>query len=166
MNFDRLPSDKPAGFVVPEGTYEAIIVDPKMAQPKDATKKAYLNFKLDLYNPTSKEKVGSIFDSLFDSEASLTQYKIKRFLIALNIKLTEFELSDLSKLIAGKSMIVDVRTEKREGQPDRSIVDVLKGDIYYPLAATTTPAVAGETAGPINAADGNKVNMEDVPEVF
>ena len=58
MNFDSLPNDKPAGFVVPEGPYKAKIVDPQMRQPKDTSKPMYLNFKLDLFDYRTREKVG------------------------------------------------------------------------------------------------------------
>ena len=165
MNFDSLPNEKPAGFVVPEGTYRAKISNAGMKQPKDSSKKPYLNFKLDLFDIKTKEKVGSIFDSLFDSEASLVLYKLKRFITALNIKLTTFELSDLAKLINGKELLVDVKTESKEGQQDRSIVDATKDEIYYPLSEAETVTGGTTEKAPINAIDGS-VTMANVDEVF
>lgn len=170
MNFDSLPNDKPAGFVVPEGPYKAKIVDPQMRQPKDTSKPMYLNFKLDLFDYRTGEKVGSIFDGLYESEASLLLYKLKRFMLATDIKLTQFELSDLAKLINGKEVIVDVKTEKQEGRQDRSVVDVTKNQIYYPLseAASVFGDDAESSDDTINASDSidSKINMDDVEEVF
>ena len=114
MNFDSLPNEKPAGFVVPEGTYKGKISDAQMRQPKDTSKPMYLNFKIDLFDYKTGEKVGSIFDGLYESEANLLLYKLKRFMLATDIKLTQFELSDLAKLINGKEILVDVKTEKQE----------------------------------------------------
>lgn len=170
MNFDRLPNDKPAGFVVPEGTYKAVIADAQMRQPKDTSKPMYLNFKLDLFNYKTNEKVGTIFDGLYESEASLLLYKLKRFMVATNIKLTDFELSDLAKLINGKEVLVDVKTEQQEGRPARSVVDVTKNEIYYPLSEAATVFGDGAEASEdtINASDSinQKINMDDVEEVF
>lgn len=169
MNFDKLPSDKPAGFVVPEGTYKGIIADAQMRQPKDTNKPMYLNFKLDLYDYKTNEKVGTIFDGLYESEASLLLYKLKRFMIATDIKLTQFELSDLAKLINGKEVLVDVKTEKQEGRQDRSVVDVTKNQVYYPLSEAAT--VFGDDAvseDVINASDSidTNITMDDVEEIF
>lgn len=168
MNFDRLPNDKPTGFVVPEGSYKGIIADAQMRQPKDTNKPMYLNFKLDLYDYKTNEKVGTIFDGLYESEASLLLYKLKRFMLATDIKLTEFELSDLAKLINGKELIVDVKTEKQEGRADRSVVDVTKNQIYYPLseAATVFGDDAGASTDIINASDSMPTSIDDVPEIF
>ena len=169
MNFDSLPNDKPAGFVVPEGTYKGVIADAQMRQPKDTSKAMYLNFKLDLYDYKTNEKVGTIFDGLYDSQASLLLYKLKRFMIATDIKLTQFELSDLAKLINGKEVLVDVKTEEQEGRQPRSVVDVTKNQIYYPLSEVAT--VFGddtEAEDTINASDSidPKISMDDVDEVF
>ena len=169
MNFDRLPNDKPTNFIVPEGTYKAKISGAQMRQPKDPKKPMYLNFKLDLFNYKTGEKVGSIFDGLYDSEANLLLYKLKRFMIATDIKLTQFELSDLAKLINGKEVLVDVKTEKQEGRQDRSVVDVTKNQVYYPLSEAAT--VFGDDAvseDVINASDSidTNITMDDVEEIF
>lgn len=170
MNFDKLPNDKPAGFVVPEGTYKGIIADAQMRQPKDTNKPMYLNFKIDLYNYKTGEKVGSIFDGLYESEANLLLYKLKRFMLATDIKLTQFELSDLAKLINGKEILVDVKTEKQEGRQERSVVDVTTNQIYYSLSEANS--VFGDDAessdDKINASDSidSNINMDDIPELF
>ena len=169
MNFDSLPNDKPAGFVVPEGTYRGIIADAQMRQPKDTSKPMYLNFKIDLFNYKTGEKVGSIFDGLYESTASLLLYKLKRFMLATNITLSQFELSDLAKLINGKEILVDVKTEKQEGRQERSVVDVTKNQVYYPLSEAASvfgdDAVASDDT--INAADSiDNVSMDAVDEVF
>lgn len=170
MNFDKLPSDKPTGFVVPEGTYKGVIADAQMRQPKDTNKPMYLSFKIDLYNYKTNEKVGSIFDGLYESEASLLLYKLKRFMLATDIKLSQFELNDLQKLINGKEVLVDVKTEQQEGRQDRSVVDVTKNQIYYPLseAASVFGDDAESSEDTINASDSINTNitMDDVNEVF
>lgn len=167
MNFDRLPSDKPTNFVVPVGTYKAKISGAQMKQPKDPKKPMYLSFKLDLFNYKTGEKVGSIFDGLYDSEANLLLYKLKRFMIATDITLSEFELSDLAKLINDKEILVDVKTEEQEGRQPRSVVDVTTNQIYYPVSEAATvfgdDADAAEDA-PINASDSLPASLDDVAE--
>lgn len=155
MNFDSLPNEKPAGFVVPEGTYKGKISDAQMRQPKDTSKPMYLNFKIDLFDYKTGEKVGSIFDGLYESEANLLLYKLKRFMLATDIKLTQFELSDLAKLINGKEILVDVKTEKQEGRQERSVVDVTKNQIYYPLSE------AGSVFGDDAEASDDKIQATD-----
>ena len=90
--------------------------------------------------------------------------------LATDIKLSQFELSDLAKLINGKEVIVDVKTEKQEGRQDRSVVDVTKNQIYYPLseAASVFGDDAESSDDTINASDSidPKINMDDVEEVF
>ena len=91
-------------------------------------------------------------------------------MLATDIKLSQFELSDLAKLINGKEVIVDVKTEKQEGRQDRSVVDVTKNQIYYPLseAASVFGDDAESSDDTINASDSidPKINMDDVEEVF
>lgn len=169
MNFDKLPDTKPAGFVVPEGTYKGVIADAKMMQAKDTTKPMYLNYKIDLYNYKTGEKVGSIFDSQFESEKSLVLYKLKRFMLATDIKLAQFELSDLAKLINGKELLVDVKTDHQEGKQDRSVVDATKNEIYYPLSEAKT-VFGDDTEIVINASDSVEqpatITEADVEDVF
>lgn len=169
MNFDKLPDTKPAGFVVPEGTYKGIIADAKMMQAKDTTKPMYLNYKIDLYNYKTGEKVGSIFDSQFESEKNLVLYKLKRFMLATDIKLAQFELSDLAKLINGKELLVDVKTDHQEGKQDRSVVDATKNAIYYPLSEANT-VFGDDTEIVINASDSVEqpatITEADVEDVF
>jgi len=168
MNFDQLPDTKPAGFVVPEGTYKGVISDAKMMQGKDTTKPMYLNYKIDLYNYKTNEKVGTIFDSQFESEKSLVLYKLKRFMLATDIKLSKFELSDLAKLINGKELLVDVKTDVQEGKQDRSVVDATKNAIYYPLSEAST-VFGDDTELTINASDSiekKEITEADVEDVF
>ena len=134
INFDSLPGNKPFSTPVP-GTYYATIDTAEMKQPKDPSKPLYLNLKLKLKTPDGKN-AGVIFDILTESEHSLMQYKLKRFLLALGVSFEgEFELKDLSKLCVGKEIIVDTKIEEgTEGRPDKAVVDVLTNEIYYNLS--------------------------------
>jgi hypothetical protein len=151
INFNALSTNK--GFSVPEaGTYYATIESAEMKQPKDTSKPMYLNLKLKLKNAEGKP-AGTIFDILTEGEHSLVQFKLRRFLEAINIVFDgEFELKDLAKLCVGKELIVDTKVEKgTNGNQDRASVDVMK-DIYYSMSEAA--AIFGEAApSVINASD-------------
>ena len=77
----------------------------------DAMAKASDNLQ-GLKDKTGKN-AGTIFDNITESEHSLVQYKLKRFLIALGVNFSgTFELKDVQKVCAGKEIIVDVKIEK------------------------------------------------------
>lgn len=153
INFNSLPQDKPVSL--PEnGSYYATIDSAEMKQGKDPTKPPYLNISLSLKDKYGKS-CGKIFDILSESDKELVQYKLARFLIALNLaKLGSFELADLVKVIKNKQLIVDVKQEEaKDGYPAKAVVDVFSGSIYYPLsdAATifgTTETPKKEVKGP------------------
>jgi hypothetical protein len=154
INFDSLPSNKP--FSVPQpGTYFATIETAEMKQGKDTSKPPYLNLKYKLKTADGKS-AGTIFDILTESEHSLVQYKLKRFLTALGISFEgEFELKDIAKLCVGKEIIVDTKVEEgQDGKQDRAVVDVMLNEIYYPISEATE--IFGEgvaTPNTINATD-------------
>jgi hypothetical protein len=138
INFNSLPTDKPNNL--PEtGTYYATIDSAEMKQGKDPTKPPYLNIALAIKDKTGKS-CGKIYDILSESDKELVQYKLARFLIALDLaKLGTFELVDLVKVIKNKQLIVDVkREEAKDGYPEKAVVDVFGGSIYYPLSEATT----------------------------
>lgn len=115
INFNSLPTDKPNAL--PEnGTYYATIESAEMKQGKDPTKPPYLNIALSLRDKNGKS-CGKIFDIISESDKELVQYKLARFIIALDLaKLGSFELVDLVKIIKNKQLIVDVKQEEaREG---------------------------------------------------
>lgn len=138
INFNSLPTDKPNSL--PEtGTYYATIDSAEMKQGKDPLKPPYLNICLALRDKQGKN-CGKIFDIIAESDKELIQYKIARFLIALDLaKLGSFELQDLVKIIKNKQLIVDVKQEEaKDGYAAKAVVDVFSGSIYYPLSDAST----------------------------
>lgn len=134
INFNSLPTNKPNN--IPEtGTYYATIDNAEMKQGQDPTKAPYLNILLELKDASGKN-CGKIYDILSESNKPLVQFKIARFLIALGLeKLETFELADLVKIVKNKQLIVDVKQEDaKDGYPAKAVVDVFKGNIYYPMS--------------------------------
>ena len=151
IKFDALPSEKPFSVVQP-GNYYAVIESAEMKQGKDTSKPPYLNLKLKLKDKDGKN-AGIIFDSLYESEHSLMQYKLKRFLAALGLTFAgTFELKDVQKVCAGKEVIVNTTIEKQEGKQDRAIVDLFSNEVYYNISAANEVFGEGAT-GVINASD-------------
>ena len=97
INFQSLPKESP--FKLPEaGLYIATIKDATMKQPKDSNKPMYLNLRYELADD-SNNKVGSMFDMMFESDADFCQFKLGRFLVACEIPLVgEMELKDVANL--------------------------------------------------------------------
>ena len=147
INFNSLPTNKPVNL--PEtGTYYATIDIAEMKQGQDTTKPQYLNICLGLKDKMGKS-CGKIYDILSESDKELVQYKLARFLTALNLtNLGTFELADLVKIIKNKQLIVDVKQEEaKDGYAAKSVVDVFKNGIYYPMseASAIFGTVAPET---------------------
>ena len=140
INFNSLPTEKPAmGTIIPKGQYIAIIAKSEMKQGKDTTKPPYLNIEMDITDPISQTSMGKIWTILTESEQPLPRYQLSRFIKALELPITgEFELKDLTKMINGKQLKVDIIPEDRTDgkEPQRSIVDVMSADIFYPATAT------------------------------
>lgn len=134
INFNSLPSNRPTNLP-PTGTYYAVIESAEMRQGQDPTKPPYLNMCLALKDKSGRA-VGKIYDILSESDKELVQYKLARFLMALDLaKLGTFELADLAKLIKNKQLIVDVKQEESQnGYPAKAVVDVFKNMIYYPMS--------------------------------
>lgn len=160
INFNELPGNKPSSNI-PKGCYLGTIETAEMKTPKTAGKKPYLNMRLALATAEGKP-VGKIFDIIAESEAALAQFKLQRFVTALNLPITgEFELSDLVKMVQNKKLLVDVCPEKKDGQPTgRDVVDVSSADIYYNLAEASR-VFNGVT---LNLADNNKINAPDAAD--
>lgn len=152
INFDSLPGDKPFSVPTP-GTYYATIEAADMKQGKDASKPPYLNLKYKLKTPEGKS-AGILFDIIAESEHSLMQYKLKRFLIALGVTFEgEFELKDIAKLCVGKEIILDTKIEEgTDGRQSRAVVDLFTNEIYYNISEASE--LFGETSSDIiNASD-------------
>ena len=173
INFNSLPTSKPVNL--PEsGTYYATIESAEMKQSKDPTKPQYLNICLALKDKTGRA-CGKIFDIISESDKELVQYKIARFLIALDLaKLGSFELADLVKIIKNKQLIVDVKQEEaKDGYPAKAVVDVFAGSIYYPISEATTifgtaaPEAASTPVSGIEVIDDDNltINASDAADV-
>ena len=156
INFNQIPDEKPDnGFTkVPKGTYIANIVKAEMKASKaDPPKPDYLSLSLECLNEKG-ETIGTVFDNLTQSQSPLPLYKIKRLIQALEIPINDtFNLKDLTKIIVGKQLKVDIDVTTFNGK-ERSQVDI-SNEIYYPVnnpieATPTAPtgemAPTGETA--------------------
>lgn len=141
INYNSLPTEKPAqGTVIPTGQYIGTIKKAEMKQPKDETRPPYLNLEIDIMDEASATEMGKIWAILSESEHPLPRYQLSRFIKALELPITgEFELKDLTKMVVGKQLKIDITPEDRDDgkAPQRSIVDV-SADIFYPLNETTT----------------------------
>lgn len=131
INFDSLPKERP-NQTIPEGHYAATIEAAEMKPAKDPAKPPYLNVRLGIID-VSGNKLGSIFDIFTESKASLQRYKLQRFITALKLDIPKFELSDLTKIIIGKKIEVDLKIEQQEGYAPRTVVDATTNEIYYPF---------------------------------
>lgn len=160
INMNSLPTEKPAmGAVIPKGQYLAKIKKADMKQPKDDTKPMYFTAECDITDPVSGTAMGKFWINLFESEAPLTRYQLSRFIKALNLPITgEFELKDLTKMVSGKELKVDICPEdtKGKGDPQRSVVDIT-AECFYPAQDPTLQtaeavfATASDQAPPVMA---------------
>lgn len=173
INFNSLPTDKP-NALPDNGSYYATIESAEMKQGKDPTKPPYLNIALALKDKQGKS-CGKVFDILSESDKELVQYKVARFLIALDLaKLGTFELADLVKIIKNKQLIVDIKQEEaKDGYPAKAVVDVFSGSIYYPISEAAiifgTPAPKQEPAKATDIQviedDSLEINASDAADV-
>lgn len=173
INFNSLPTDKPNAL--PEnGTYYATIESAEMKQGKDPTKPPYLNIALALKDKHGKA-CGKVFDIISESDKELVQYKLARFILALDLaKLGTFELVDLVKIIKNKQLIVDIKQEEaKDGYPAKAVVDVFAGSIYYPMSDASTifgteaPKAEPKKATDIEVIDDDNldINASDAADV-
>lgn len=130
INFDALPQENPFALPSP-GVYKATITEAEMRAPKnDPSKPDYLSLKLSLTDARGRG-CGSIYDILSESDSSVVQYKLARFIRACKMQLTgSMELCDLAKLVKGKQIAVDVCHDKKSDQP-RAQVDLFAREAYY-----------------------------------
>lgn len=137
INFNSLPTEKPSnGALIPKGQYIATIEKAEMKQGKDETKPPYLNLQLGIMDEASETEMGKVFTILTESEHPLPRFQLSRLIKSLHLPIEgEFELKDLTKMVVGKKMRVDIVPEdtKDDEKPTRSIVDINAGNIFYPL---------------------------------
>jgi hypothetical protein len=131
INFDSLPQENP--FSLPQADiYMAKIIEAAMKQKKDGSGE-YLNIKLQLTDAAGKSQ-GSIFDILSESDSSVIQYKLGRFIRACGLPLTgSMELKDLAKLIINRDIAVDIKIDqdKTGKYGDKAVVDLFTREAYY-----------------------------------
>lgn len=157
ISMKSLPTEKPSmSTIIPQGHYIAKIKKSEMKQPKDETKPMYFSAECDITDPVSGTEMGKFWINLFESEAPLARYQLARFIAALKLPIQmEFELKDLTKMVNGKSLEIDICPEDRKDDkpPQRSVVDI-SAECFYPLKETATQAAeevfsgATATAGP------------------
>lgn len=129
INFDSLPQSNP--FTIPDDIYIARITEAIMKKPKDAAKPPYLNLKYELFDANGK-KAGTLYDIMAESDSSVVQYKIGRFIRACGIPLTgSMELSDIAKIVMNKEIVVDIKTTSKKGEDPRTQVDLFGREAYY-----------------------------------
>ena len=134
INFNDLPQEKPASqyALIPGGKYRCIIENAEMKTPKDETKPEYLNLQLEIFDDTGAS-LGKIWDIITESANEHVRYKISRLIKVFNIPFTNnFELKDLTKVLKGKEMMVDLKVDDSQ-DTDKTVVDIFSADIYYPV---------------------------------
>ena len=115
------------------------------------------------------KKLGFIFDIITESEANLARYKLGRFITALELPLTNFELKDLTKVIVGKELYGDITVEENQQYGSKSIIDALSAEIFYSVAekenGTSEPeAVFSDEATPFDTDFKDNSNTESSDE--
>lgn len=156
INFDSLPKQNPGGGSVKPGLYYAHVEKTEMKQGKDKSKPPYLNLTLKLTDRDGK-KAGTLFDMLMESDSSVIQYKLGRFLRACGIPLVgEMELKDIAKIVAGKDIAVDVKEDEYNGKK-RAAVNLFDNEAYY---------LASEYEQVYAAINGNEENKEEAKAGF
>lgn len=134
ISMNSLPTEKPSmGTIIPKGQYLAKIKKAEMRQPKDDTKPMYFSAECDITDPVSGTAMGKFWINLFESEAPLARYQLSRFIYALELPIQgEFELKDLTKMVNGKELKVDIMPEDKP-EPQRSVVDIT-AECFYPAS--------------------------------
>lgn len=161
IHFDKLPDEKPGPSLPEAGKYLATITGAEMKNPKQVegqpTKAQYLALTLTLQDENGNPK-GKIYDNLTESDSEYVRYKLKRFIIAMEIPVTAtIELKDIAKIVKNKQMWVDVMQDLKSAPP-KGQVDMFGGEIYYPL----DKAAVMDT--PVNAPDATDAPPFDTTE--
>ena len=161
INFDELPNQKPNN-VVPKGRYKAIVDSAEMKKSNSGNNN--LNLTSTLVDLTTGKSVGKLFDLLSEPTHDITKFKLKRFIEALKIPITgSFELKDLAKVVTkGKEYLVDVTIQSDESgkYPDKNVVDVFTGEIYYPIEKK-----AAAQSNTMKDLDGNSIAQDEIDEI-
>ena len=142
INMNSIPTNKPSiGTIIPKGHYLCKIVKSEMKQGQNPAKPPYFSAECDVTDPISNTAMGKFWINLYESEAALVRYQLGRFINALGLNIVgEFELKDLTKMVNGKSLMVDIKPEDRKdgGTPQRSVVDI-DAECFYPVETDDAP---------------------------
>lgn len=143
INMNSLPTEKGSTFaIIPKGSYIAKIVKAEMRTPKSGGKD-YFSAECDITDPASNTDMGKFWINLFESEANLPRYQIRRFIEALRLNIQgEFELKDLTKMVNNKSLKIDICPEDAP-EPKRSVVDI-SAECFYPIDGVTIDNTAAQ----------------------
>ena len=162
INMNSIPTTKPAmSTIIPKGSYIAKIVKSEMKTPKSG-KADYFSAECDITDPASNTYMGKFWINLYESEAQLVRYQLGRFINALNLNIKgEFELKDLTKMVNGKSLIVDICPEDKP-DPQRSVVDI-SAECFYPLEPKSELDKVAEEINDVFAAPISQPTAEPVP---
>jgi hypothetical protein len=162
INFSSLPTQNPYALPAP-GVYKAHIEEAEMrANKSDATKPPYLNLKYKLLKEDGSS-AGTIYDILSESDSSIVQFKISRFVQACGLPLTGvLELKDLAKIVLGRTIVVDIKHETKN-DTTRAIVDIFTREAYYPEADYAKVCTLANQTSSAKEVTGNEDFMQ-VPE--
>jgi len=151
INMSTLPDAKPSmSSIIPRGQYNATIKKAEMKQPKDDTRPMYFSAECDITDPESGASMGKFWINLYESEAPLVRYQLARFIKALQLPIQgDFELKDLTKMVNGKMLKVDIQPEERSDNkpPQKSVVDIT-AECFYPMQEPTLQAAEEVLATP------------------
>jgi hypothetical protein len=170
LNFNELPQDKPAGGAFPNITDKycfATIHSATAGVSTGANTKGQA--KLDIvYDCTSFDGTVTtkIWDTLYESEKPLIRYKIRQFILALNLKLKgSFTMADLAKIVVNKKLILATKTEDNTKGGLKNVVDAYDDGIFYPMSELAN--LKGETSEdsipPFDALDGDNGVEDESP---
>lgn len=138
INFNTLPDENSGNnSIIPKGKYRAKIAKSEMKTPNQdkGPKPDYFSAECDVTDPASGTPMGKFWINLYESNANLCQWQLKKFIEALSLPIEgEFELKDLTKMVNGKELMVDIKVEQDNRGNDRSVVDINAGDCFYPVA--------------------------------
>lgn len=156
ISFNTLPEGKPGFTLVEKGNYKALIEKAEMkVSQSNPNNPPYLNLFLALTK--DGKPAGKIFDILTTSTNEYSLYKLKRFIMALEIPMdatSTFELKDICKIAQGKEIYVDVTIDDKQ-DPAKSVVDIFSNEVYYPLEGVAKETV--DTTQDIDAFDAEDV---------
>ena len=155
INMNSLPTEKGSTFaIIPKGSYIAKIVKAEMKTPKSGGND-YFSAECDITDPASNTSMGKFWINLFESEANLPRYQLRRFIEALRLNIQgEFELKDLTKMVLNKSLVIDICPEDKP-DPQRSVVDI-SAECFYPL---------NNNASAVNTAEQEAL-ADEIADVF